>query len=64
MPFRWARGKWAELPVNKNILRMDSKEIPLEGVVVYAPKTGMVYLPMQAVRLITGTSKPLPPVAQ
>jgi alkaline phosphatase len=56
------RGKWAELPVNKNILRMDSREIPLEGIVVYAPKTGMVYLPMQAVRLITGTSKPLPSV--
>lgn len=31
------RGKWAELPVNKNILSMDSKEFPLEGVVVYAP---------------------------
>lgn len=56
------RGKWAELPVNKNILRMDSREIPLEGIVVCAPETGMVYLPMQAVRLITGTSKPLPSV--
>jgi hypothetical protein len=64
MPFRWARRKWAELPVNKSILRMDSMEIPLEGVVVSAPKPGMVYLPMQAVKLITGTSKPLPSVGR
>lgn len=46
--------------MNKNILRMDSKEPRLERRVVYAPKMGRVYLPMQAVQLITGTSKSLP----
>jgi alkaline phosphatase len=47
-------GKTAKLPVNKNILMMDGKEILLEGIVVYAPDTKKAYVPMQAVNLITG----------
>lgn len=47
-------GKTAKLPVNKNILMMDGKEILLEGIVVYAPDTRKAYVPQQAVNLITG----------
>lgn len=46
--------KTAKLPVNKNLLIIDGKEILLEGVVVYAPDTKKAYVPMQAVNLITG----------
>jgi alkaline phosphatase len=45
-------GKTAKLPVNKNILMVDGKEILLEGIVVYAPDTRKAYVPQQAVNLI------------
>jgi len=47
-------GKTARLPVNKNILMVDGKEILLEGIVVYAPDTKKAFVPQQAVNLITG----------
>jgi alkaline phosphatase len=39
----------AELPVNKNVLKVGGQTELLEGVVVYAPDTGKAYLPQQAV---------------
>lgn len=50
-------GKVCELPVNKDILTIDSEEeTELEGVVVYAPKAGngigKVYIPQEAVDII------------
>jgi alkaline phosphatase len=56
--------KKAELPVNKNILKLDGKTILLEGVVVYAPDTGKAYLPFQAVNLIKGSASTLPSVTE
>jgi len=47
-------GKTAELPVNKNLLRIGERLEELEGVVVYIATTQKVYLPMQAVNLIRG----------
>ncbi|MEW6264885.1 MAG: alkaline phosphatase [Thermodesulfobacteriota bacterium] len=46
------QGRTADLPVNKNLLIMGGRTTELEGVVVYAPDTGKVYLPRQAVDLI------------
>lgn len=48
------RGRTADLPVNKNLLRIGNETLELEGVVVLAPNTGKVYLPMQAVDIIRG----------
>jgi alkaline phosphatase len=42
----------AELPVNKNILMTGGRSVELEGVVVYAPDTGKVYIPSQTVELL------------
>ncbi len=50
-----AAGLTAELPVNKNFLKLGEKVYPLEGVVVYAKGTGLAYIPQQAVGLIQGT---------
>ncbi len=54
--------KKAELPVNKNILKLEGKTTQLEGVVVYAPDTGKAYVPLQAVNLIKGSATPLPSI--
>ena len=59
-----AAGKTARLPVNKNLLLLDGRTIELEGVVVYAPDTKKIYVPVQAVRIIAGTDAPLPAVAR
>jgi alkaline phosphatase len=58
------QGRKAELPVNKNILRLDGKTIPLEGLVVYAPHTDKAYLPLQAVNLIKGSPNSLPSITK
>jgi alkaline phosphatase len=55
-----ARGKTFELPVNKNLLKIGEKEVPLEGVVVYVPDSDKAYLPMQAVHLIRESRVSLP----
>lgn len=44
----------AELPINKNVLRIGGAEIALEGVVVHIAETGKTYIPQQAVRRIKG----------
>ncbi|MDO9631021.1 MAG: alkaline phosphatase [Humidesulfovibrio sp.] len=48
------KGRLAELPANEDILRLDGREIRLEGLVVHAPDTGRTYIPQQAVRRIKG----------
>jgi len=55
-------GRLAELPANRNLLRLDGRTIELEGVVVCVRdgETRTAYLPMQAVELIAGASAPLP----
>ena len=42
----------AELPVSKNILKLNGKIYPLPGLTIIAAKTGKIYLPQQAVDLI------------
>jgi alkaline phosphatase len=56
-------GKTADLPVNKNLIKIDEKMYALEGVVVYAPNTEKAYIPIQAVHLIKGLKRPLPNIA-
>jgi alkaline phosphatase len=58
-----SKGKTAALPVNKNLVSVGNVVSELEGVVVYAPDTDKVYLPLQAVYIIKGTTKGLPHVA-
>ncbi|MFH1490116.1 MAG: hypothetical protein ABII06_14530, partial [Pseudomonadota bacterium] len=55
-------GKRAEMPVNKNILRIGETQETLEGVAVYAPKTGRAYIPMDAVHMIKGIRGHLPDI--
>jgi alkaline phosphatase len=52
----------AELPVNKNLLRIGEKAYALEGVVVYAPKPDKAYIPLQAVHLVRGSRTALPKI--
>ena len=54
----------AELPVNKNIVKTGERVVELEGVVVYAPKTEKVYVPMQAVQVVKGGKVGLPAVVR
>lgn len=44
----------AELPVSKNILIKDGVTYELEGIVVYAPATGKVYIPSEVLSLVEG----------
>ncbi len=55
------RGKRAELPVNKNLLKRDGQEISLEGVTVSVRDTGRAYLPLQAVQMIKGGPEEIRP---
>lgn len=48
------RDTIAELPINKNLLRIGGEEIVLEGIVVHIAETGKTYVPRQAVRRIRG----------
>lgn len=45
-----------DLPINKNILMTGGRSVELEGVVVYAPDTGKVYIPSQAADLIRASA--------
>lgn len=58
------KGRKAQLPLNKNLLKMDGQEIPLEGVTVFIRDTGRAYLPLQAVQMIKGEPVRLPEVRQ
>jgi alkaline phosphatase len=57
-------GKTAELPVNKSVLLRDGQTTQLEGLVVYMADIKKVFVPLQAVQLLTGKQDPLPSVAQ
>jgi alkaline phosphatase len=57
------QAKTAELPANKSWLLHDGKATRLEGVVVYAAKTNKLFIPMQAVNRIKGSSQALPAIA-
>jgi alkaline phosphatase len=54
------KGRAAELPVNKNLVKVGDVASEVEGVVVFAPDTGKIYLPLQAVQMIKGAVKGLP----
>lgn len=47
-------GRRAELAVNTNRMILDGKAIELEGLVLYATATKKLYIPRQAVALISG----------
>ncbi|MFH1982645.1 MAG: alkaline phosphatase [Pseudomonadota bacterium] len=49
------KGKTAMLAVNKNLLQMDGRTHELEGVVVFIPETGKLYLPQDAVASLKTT---------
>ncbi|MBF0527808.1 MAG: alkaline phosphatase [Deltaproteobacteria bacterium] len=46
------KGRTAELPANKNLIKIGSQISELEGVVVYLAETGKAYLPRQAVEMV------------
>ncbi len=48
------QNRTAELPINKNVLKIGDEEIALEGVVVHIAETGKTYIPQQAIRRIKG----------
>jgi alkaline phosphatase len=52
--------KTADLPINKDILMTAGRSVELEGVVVYAPNTGKVYVPSQAVERLEGAKEQRP----
>ena len=54
----------AELPVNKNILRLNDAVSELEGVVVYIAETDKSYIPLQAVNAIKGIKSAMPVVSK
>jgi alkaline phosphatase len=54
----------AELPVNKNLLMTGGRSVELESVVVYAPDTGKVYIPAQAVALLRAAEDGQAPVSR
>jgi len=54
----------AELPTDKNILRINGAASVLEGVVVYIAETDKAYLPLQAVYAIKGIKSALPAISK
>ncbi|MEW6259874.1 MAG: alkaline phosphatase [Thermodesulfobacteriota bacterium] len=56
------KGKQASFLVNKNLLEIDGKAFPLEGVVVYIPNTEKLYVPLEAVQRIQGKPVRLPAI--
>jgi len=55
-------GKTAELPVNKNLLKIGEKMYPLEGIVLYDSKSDKAYIPLQAVHMIKASRAALPKI--
>lgn len=56
------KGRQASFMVNKNLMEIDGKAYPLEGVVVYIPNTGKLYVPLEAVQRLQGKPRRLPAV--
>jgi alkaline phosphatase len=46
-----------ELPVSKNILVKNGVTHELKGIVVYAPVTGKIYIPIEVISLVNGTKE-------
>lgn len=44
--------KRAQMPFSKNLITINGKTHEMTGITVYAPKTGKVYIPKQAVELV------------
>lgn len=44
-----------QLPIDKNVLIQNGKTCELEGIVTYAPETGRIYIPAEAIPMIKGT---------
>lgn len=44
-------GKTAKIPFAKNVIEIEDAKCKMEGIAVYAEKTGRVYLPQQALNL-------------
>jgi len=59
-------GQTAELPANKNLLKLADRTVEPEGVVVCVrdEQISTAYLPLEAVNVITGTGAELPAVAR
>jgi alkaline phosphatase len=53
------QGKHAELPFSKDIilLGMDRKELRMQGITIFSPRTKKVYIPQQAVSIFDGEVK-------
>jgi len=47
----------AEMPFSKNILKINYKTYELNGITVFAPNTGKVYIPQQAIDLFKAVDK-------
>jgi alkaline phosphatase len=58
------KNRRIEMPVNKNLLRIDGVESELEGVVIYIPENDKAYVPLQAVHAVTGKKGNLPSVTK
>ena len=49
--------KRAEIPFSKNVVKVNGQVYEVTGITVYAPKTGKVYLPQQAVEIVQSAWK-------
>ena len=51
------QGKYAELPLSKDIIKMrtDKKEYRMEGITILSPLTKKVFVPLDAISLFSGT---------
>jgi alkaline phosphatase len=58
------QNRRVEMPVNKNLLRIDGAESELEGVVVYISNTDKAYVPLQAVLAVKGKKEKLPSISR
>ncbi|MBP2634862.1 MAG: alkaline phosphatase [Firmicutes bacterium] len=44
--------KRAEIPISKNVIKINGKSYEMKGIAVWEPRNGKVYLPQQAVELV------------
>ena len=59
------RSKRVEMPVNKNLMRIERRRIRAGGCGrLYIPETDKAYIPLQAVHAVTGQKEKLPSVSK
>lgn len=51
-----------DLPVQENLLKQEDRSVELEGLCIYARQTKRVYVPWQALQILTGNREPLPAI--